>query len=129
VTTRTCERPCCDRPHKAHGLCQSHYDRERADHRRNHFDRLVMQRARQRATQALVRTHREEWAALVEAELAQAREQAARLGEVLLRPGRSSAAHAAAARVRLLGMICPRCATEHGASHDACPRCGATVAA
>ena len=126
---RRCGRLGCDKPHKAHGLCQSHYDRERADHRRNHLDRLVLTRARQRARQQLVQRHPDEFQELFKTERERALEQASRLGKVLLRPGRTAADQDEEDRVRLLEFACPRCALGHvaAASEDGCPLCGAAL--
>lgn len=120
---KTCERPGCRKPHKAHGLCQSHYDHERGNRRANHHDRLVTQRARQRATQAIVRAHRDEYMIFYQAELQRAQEQAQRLGDVLLRSGRSAADQDEEDRIRLLEIACPACAAAH-TGHIVCVACG-----
>lgn len=48
----------------AHGMCRRHYDRERGKGRVR-ADRVLMNRARNRASAALIRAHREEFEELL----------------------------------------------------------------
>jgi hypothetical protein len=116
---RTCERPGCDRPHKAHGLCQQCYDAERGGARngRPHRHRFVEQTAKNKATAILIRGHRDEYRALVR----QIREDLFAAGVERERPCDPDAE---LDRTMLLAAICSSCAGNHLRGHR-CPSCGA----
>lgn len=56
----------CERPTRVRDLCKIHYDRERGESRGRRDDTVLRTRARNRATAALLRAHREEFDALLE---------------------------------------------------------------
>lgn len=61
----TCNAEDCDRPVRAKGLCQTHYDRMRSRGRVRRDDRTLINRARNRATAALIKAHQEEFTELL----------------------------------------------------------------
>lgn len=137
-----CSHAGCDRPVKAHELCQMHYDRHRSRHGRRREDRVLPTRARNRATSALVKAHVEEFQRLYEAALADVQAEHARLvafaeeqgvevskdGQVL-RLKRGPVAEDETVEERALlndEPACKFCARAHDRGH-ACPECGTAV--
>lgn len=76
-----CERGGCERPIKAHGLCQMHYDRERGRHRHRE-DRVLPTRARNRAVSELIRLHKDEFEELYATALRTVREEHERIAKL-----------------------------------------------
>lgn len=73
----TCQRAGCDKPRKAHGLCPTHYNREREGARhRLRDDRILPNRARTRAVSRLIEAHREDFDRLLTVALAEVTEEA-----------------------------------------------------
>lgn len=104
VSTRHCEVAGCENPRKAHGLCQSHYDQQRGDGRNggSHRHRFIEQAAKNRATQILRRTYRDEYRMLI-----------ATIRADLLE----------AARQRKTAAVEHHCTRRH----DVCPICGSDI--
>lgn len=78
---RACDRAGCGQPARKRGLCLAHYERERA-RRRDRTDRLIPNRARNRAASLLIAAHRDEFAVLYERALAEVTAEAQRLEEL-----------------------------------------------
>lgn len=141
TATSTCERASCDRPVKAHGVCQMHYDRERSRHRHRE-DRVLATRARNRANAALIKAHPAEFAALLMTANDEVREEHARIvafAEEMgvdvddqrvfrLRRGPVAEDEAAEDRAQLQPheAECSFCSRVHDRGHD-CPECGTTL--
>lgn len=138
VQVARCDEADCARPVLAKGLCQTHYERSRERHRHRAYDndRAIQTRARNRATAALVKRHKDEFERLydemiedVAQEMTTLRERAAERGVkaesgvVRLRPGTRPADEKPADRLRQDVGRCPRCQQLHDAGHK-CPSCG-----
>lgn len=142
-TSHQCNRGDCDRPVKARGLCQMHYDRERAP-RRVREDKVLPTRARHRAVAGLITAHPEEFRDLYEQALEQVtaedeelRRLAAEHGVELaddrrvfrLRRGPAAADEDPLDRAQLTEPAehtCSACSRVHNRAH-ACPECGTTL--
>lgn len=94
------------------------------DRRTRSTEKVVYNRARQRATEELIKRYAEEFAELVEAWKPFVREELERLGgpAVKLRPGKKQPGQTVLDRIMEL---CPTCATAHQKGH-ACSVCGST---
>ena len=81
-----CERAGCTEPHKARGLCDKHYGRERGH--RSRPDRVLATRARNRATALLVAAHRDEFVTLLATCTVETQVEAARLAKLCEESGK-----------------------------------------
>lgn len=117
----------CDRAVKARGLCQRHYDRERARHR-HRDDRLVHTRARNRAASELIQRHRVEFEDILVQKLVEAKaeheELKASVGRKVLRlmPGPRPDDQELVDRVTREVGRCAKCRGFHADDHQ-CPVC------
>lgn len=142
MTASRCERGDCDRPIKAHGLCQLHYDKERARHRHRE-DRVLPTRARNRAVAALIRAHPEEFKERLAKSLADVHAEHALIVELAKEHGVDVTNDARVFRLRrgptgddeqiedraILQPAesgCPACHRTHDRGHF-CPECGTTL--
>lgn len=137
-----CEHSGCERPVKAHGLCQMHYDRDRSRSGRRREDRVLAVRARNRANAALIKAHPEEFTYLltqanqeVQAEHARIVAMAQELGVepttdgqiFRLKRGPVAEDQELEDRVELTNpTVCGCCSRVHERNH-ACPECGTTL--
>lgn len=85
--TDKCARGDCDRPAERKGLCRKHYDRERGPRHRHREDRVLANRARNRAVTALVKAHPVEFQMLLEAARAEVAREHAELLKVAVAMG------------------------------------------
>lgn len=137
-TPEQCARGDCDRPAERRGLCRMHYDRERGPRHRHREDRVLANRARNRAVTALVKAHRAEFTRLLEAAKVQVATEHAELlmvakamgaeptGDrqvVRLRPGPPTSDEDDISERITTPSTCDRCETYHQRGH-ACPVCG-----
>lgn len=132
---KPCERSGCPHPAKSRGLCRAHYDRERHRHR-SRPDRLIANRARQRAVQSLIKLHREEFKELYAHMKEVVAEEVERHREAMpdapddiprLMPGPRGFDQDSEDRIQVVQRPsemknCPRCRHMHAINHE-CPNC------
>jgi 8-oxo-dGTP pyrophosphatase MutT (NUDIX family) len=137
-----CSQGGCDRPIKAHELCQMHYDRHRSRHGRRREDRVLPTRARNRATAALIKAHADEFKTLYDEALASVTAEDARVRALAEEMGVDVSNDGAVFRLKRGPVAededvedralltdepsCRFCATAHDRGHS-CPECGTTV--
>jgi rubrerythrin len=140
-TLGICRDDACSRPVKCRGLCQMHYDRERAAHRTRE-DKVLPTRARHRALAALVEAHRDEFRELYDQALEDVAVEAEELRALAEAQGVELADQRRVFRLKRgpagddqdvldrihqdQGHTCSACSRVHDRGH-ACPECGTTV--
>ena len=137
-----CSHSGCDRPVKAHELCQMHYDRERSRAGRKREDRVLATRARNRANAALIKRHPDEFATLLQEATAAVQEEHERIVAMAqkmgvepsndrqvfrLKRGPVADDERTEDRVELSDpTVCSCCSRIHERDHG-CPECGTTL--